>query len=255
MQRYGGTLVHCSRDAEGFIEVVDQFGLRSLHFGNPTLQSRMRLADPAALMVDYTRAMLAPLLFIDSPATVLILGLGGGSLARFMLYHFPRCRVQVVERRAAVVEVAYAYFLLPRDPRLAVYTGDAGDYLRSVAGAYDLILVDLFDAAGPAAALAGEFFARCRQRLAQGGAASINLWQDDPAALHADLLRLREAFPEQVLDLPVAGKNNYVAVAFRDGPVRPPPRLRRRAHALSAALGIEFPRLLSDLQRHNKSLC
>ncbi|MDQ2695423.1 MAG: hypothetical protein M3Z21_08605, partial [Pseudomonadota bacterium] len=105
MQRYGGTLVHCSRDAEGFIEVVDQFGLRSLHFGNPTLQSRMRLADPAALMVDYTRAMLAPLLFIDPPATVLILGLGGGSLARFMLYHFPRCRVQVVERRAAVVEV------------------------------------------------------------------------------------------------------------------------------------------------------
>jgi spermidine synthase len=256
MQRYGGTLIHRSLDADGILEIVDQADLRSLHFGTADLQSRMRLVDATALMLDYTRSMLAPLLFIDNPTSALILGLGGGSLAKFLFHYFPRCRIQVVEKRESVIRLANAYFYLPRDVRMDVYAGDAGAYLCDTAEqTYELILVDLFSAWGPADLLTDErFFTLCRERLTPTGVVSINLWHSHAYDSTDLIATLREIFGGQILELPVPGKYNYIVMGFRRLSVKPSPRLlRSRARALAAELNIEFPRLLRVLRRYNRN--
>src|SRR5512138_3544669 len=91
MQRYDGHLVHRTQDELGPIEVVEDTLYRSLHFGTEPKQSSMLLGDPLALVLSYTRSMTTALLFVPQVRRVLLIGLGGGSLAKFILHHIPGC--------------------------------------------------------------------------------------------------------------------------------------------------------------------
>jgi spermidine synthase len=99
-------LVFSCHDEEGVIEVVDDLDTRALYFGTSARQSAMSPEEPHRLVLSYTRAMLSGLLFTRQPRSALVLGLGGGSLPRFLMHVFPTCRIDVVERRAKVVQVA-----------------------------------------------------------------------------------------------------------------------------------------------------
>ena len=66
---------------------------RSLHFTRGELQSRMDKRQPWSLAVDYTRTMMAFLLLLPEPASIAMIGLGGGSLAKFCYRHLPDCRI------------------------------------------------------------------------------------------------------------------------------------------------------------------
>src|SRR3569832_2435289 len=178
MRKYHGKLVHRSRDADGPLEVVDDGLTRTLHFGNDTRQSTMALADPVHLMLVYSRAMMSCLLFQPAPRRVLQNSHGGGSLAKFLLHYFPRCEVEAVERRDAVVRLAHGYFQLPESPRLRVHVEDARDFLaQDTPHRYDLILLDAYDAEGMAAGSAEQdFLASCRARLVSLGLLVVFLW-------------------------------------------------------------------------------
>ena len=73
--------------------VIEDDGARCLYFTRDFIQSEMRLDDPLALAFAYTRKMTAFLLFLPQPREILMLGLGGGSLARWCLHHLPKARV------------------------------------------------------------------------------------------------------------------------------------------------------------------
>ncbi|MBM3280409.1 MAG: hypothetical protein FJY95_20360 [Candidatus Handelsmanbacteria bacterium] len=255
MAHYAGHLIYTCRDAEGVIEVVDEPTARSLHFGTRARQTTMFLRDPCALALNYTQCLMSALLLVPSPGAALILGLGGGALARFLLRHLPQCQVVAVERRALVIDVARAFFSLPEDPRLRLYLADAADFLRGPASPHDLVLVDLHDPQGMAPLVSRlDFFAQCRRHLAPAGVLAVNLWagsRDDD--LKRIMRHLRLCFDHQILYLPVAGKRNCVALGLS---VLPPslPVLRERAKGLQIALSIDFPHLLSELLRLNPHL-
>ena len=71
------------KKSKSAIAVSDARGVRTLHVGGEAIQSAMRLDDPFALALDYTRCMMAFLLFHPEPREALMIGLGGGSLAKF----------------------------------------------------------------------------------------------------------------------------------------------------------------------------
>ena len=255
MAHYTGQLIYTCSDEEGVIEVVDEPTARSLHFGTRARQTTMFLRDPQALALRYTHCMMSALLFAEAPRRALILGLGGGAMARFLLHYFPQCQVAAVERRSLVIEVARAFFQLPADPRLQLYLSDAAAFLQGPAQTHDLVLVDLHDPGGMAPLVGRpEFFARCRQRLDRGGVLAVNLWagaRED--ALKQIMRNLRLCFDHQVLYLPVAGKRNCVGLGL-SLPPPPLPALQERAAQLQAALGIGFLPLLAELVQRNPHL-
>lgn len=145
---YGGELIHQTHDDFGIIEVVEQQGIiRSLHFGNMTQQSSMLLCNPFFLIHKYAQAMLTPLLWIN-PARVLVLGLGSGSIVKYLYNYHTDIHIDAIELRSRVIDIASEYFLLPGpDNRLNIINESAHDWLKinkNIEMKYDLIIVDMF---------------------------------------------------------------------------------------------------------------
>ena len=95
------------------VAVSDARGVRTLHVGGEAIQSAMRLGEPFSLALDYTRCMMGFLLFHPQPRAALMIGLGGGSLAKFFHRYLRKTRVRVVELDPRIVSAARSQFALP----------------------------------------------------------------------------------------------------------------------------------------------
>lgn len=118
-----------------------------------------------------------------APLRVGILGLGGGSASRLLhLHEGPRQALEVdgVEIDAGLVALAQAPFALDAktQPHLRIASGkDARVFLRHVAKAYEVILLDAYAAQLqiPFHLASREFFELVAARLADGGVLAINI--------------------------------------------------------------------------------
>jgi spermidine synthase len=256
MRKYQGEVIHQSQDQLGVIEVVEDSLSRSLHFGTDARQSNMLLRDPYYLSLSYTRAMCAALLLCEEPQRILLLGLGGGSLAKFLLHHYPLCHIDAVEFRPEVHRVAQQHFVLPEDPRLRVFYDDAGQFVRqhiAEEGGYDLMMTDAFLDHGIAYSVCGiSFFEACRDQLSPEGVLSMNLWSDDRVHANDFIEDMGLSFEQQVLRLPVEGKANVIGIATRQAAAKKQLRhLDDRAKRLEQRTAIEFTSLLRTLRKLN----
>lgn len=234
--------------------VSERFGVRTLHIGSDTVQSAMRLAHPNDLELSYTRSMMAFLLFVPAPRRALLIGLGGGSLAKFLYHRLPSAHVKAVEVSPQVVAIARNYFHVPaNDPRLEIVVADGAEYIAREDAAADAVIVDGYDADAHAEELASKsFYAACRERLNPGGMFVVNLWGGDRN--FATLLkRIEGAFPEGTLCLPAERPGNVIVFGFKDDPG---PfdwkKLAARAERLEDDLGLEYPRFATAFRKMNR---
>ena len=233
------------------VTVSEAGGLRSLHVGGEAIQSAMRIDDPFALALDYTRCMMAFLLFHPRPRDVLMIGLGGGSLAKFVYRRLKRTRVRAIECDARVVQAARSYFALPSDDaRLQVEIGDGAQAL--VPQGCDVLMVDGFEDEAQAPDLASQdFYNAAFLALRDSGVLVINFMDDDPA-FDRRLQWLERAFGGAVLALPALSDPNILVFALRGVPPRMAWRvMRSRAERLERGLGLPFTRYVSALKRMN----
>jgi spermidine synthase len=223
--------------------------VRTLHVGGEAIQSSMRLEDPYALALDYTRCMMAFLLFHPEPREVLMIGLGGGSLAKFFYRHFKKTRLKVVELDERVVAAARDHFALPGD--LEVQVGDGAEALAPEC--CDLLVVDAFEDELHVPRLAsGEFYDGAFLALTEPGALVVNFMDDDPK-FDLTLERLERAFGGAVLALPALYDPNILAFALKGTEPRISwNTLRSRAERLEARLGLPFTRYVSRLRAMNR---
>lgn len=256
MRKYCGKVIHQSHDDDGILEVVESEGVRSLHFGSESRQSCMLVSDPNYLQLSYLRAMMGWNLFQDGFDKALMIGLGGGSLAKYLLYAFPTGRIRAIECRKSVVKIARSHFGLPIDPRLKVIIGDGGNYIQQAAkqpGQYDLLVIDAFDHEGLSESINGEaFFDSCRVILKKQGVMMINLWRTDRDLFEQIEWYLSRSFEEKLLYLPVKKRGNVIVFCFPEQmPQLTGKSLRSRAEAMAACSGIEYPVFLKDLKKYN----
>jgi spermidine synthase len=234
------------------IAVSDARGVRTLHVGGEAIQSAMRLDDPHALALDYTRCMMAFLLVHPEPREALMIGLGGASLPKFFHRYLKATRVRVVELDERVVAAARTHFALPPDDeRLAVEIGDGTQALAPEC--CDLLVVDAFDDELHVPQLAAaHFYDAAFLALREPGALVVNFMDDDPK-FDQYLQRLERAFGGAVLAMPALYDPNLLAFAFRGAPPAIEwETLRRRAEKLEARYGLPFGRYVSKLRGMNR---
>ena len=205
------------------IETSEEGGVRYLHFGSRWIQGAMRIARPWALELEYTRDMMLALLLRPAPRwprSVLLIGLGAGSLPKFLYRNRPRASLTVVEIDAAVVGVAAQFFKLPDDPRrLAIEITDGHEYVAATDRRFDLILVDGYDAKCRVGMLDTlPFYCNCRARLTGQGLLVTN-FLNRHRGLAASLKRMDDAFDARACALPACSSGNIVAVAAAGVPV------------------------------------
>ena len=202
------------------IDIREEAGVRTLHFGSEWIQGAMRIARPWNLELEYTREMMASLLLRDAPRKVLLIGLGAASLTKFLYRHYPLAHLTVVEIEPAVVAAARQFFKLPEDPkRINLIIGDGAEYMLNSSKKFDLILVDGFDENARAGALeALPFYQACRCRLSDDGVMAVNLLTHGRSFKRTSA-NIVEAFEDRALLFPSCESGNVVALAAAGDPI------------------------------------
>ncbi len=247
--------VHKGMTGEESVDVSEMDGVRSLYLGSETVQSAMRVKAPYELELAYSRGMMMFLLFMKQPKDVLMIGLGGGSVAKYIHHFLPEMQTRVVEINPRIIQVARSHFYLPDDDeRLEVIEGDGVVYLQENGNTAELLLLDIFDSQGvPPEMYNQTFFDICEASLRLDGMMAVNLWGSDKN-FDIYLQRIEQSFHDRVLVLRTGRPGNIVVFGFK----RPPrdlrwSTLRERAKTLQENHKIEFLEFVEKLKDENLS--
>ena len=137
-----------------------------------TEQSSMDLLYPARLVFHYERLMALALAMSRQAVNALLLGVGGAAMWRFIRAYVPECAPTLVDSDETVVAIARRWFYLKQ----AVVFDTAQRFLAETNSRFDVIMVDLYDAGGPAES-GDAFWTRCFDALTPGGCLANN-WAD-----------------------------------------------------------------------------
>lgn len=246
-----------AREPDGSPFVFEDAGELSLHFEFSTIQSRMRKDDPDALLLDYTQTAMGFLLFQPEPRDILMIGLGGGSLAKYCHRHLPAAHFTAIEISPDVIALREAFRIPADGPRFQVVCADGADYVRHCEESVDVLVVDGFDAGGqPRPLCSPGFYDDCRAALREGGVLVVNLWKGD-RNFRAYASRISQAFQGNSVVVEAAEGGNRIAFAVkgRRFPLSAS-TLAQRARTLAPRHAVRLPataQKIRDALRHVKA--
>lgn len=244
-----GTLIHAIKSEFSDIRVRENGSVRNLIFVEPSglevRQSSIDLNHPGRLMLGYSKVIFGSFLFKHPQQRVLVVGLGGGAMVRFLNHHFPTTEVDAVEIDPVVVALADEFFGTRPSPTTRIFTEDAIQFLRRDHGKYDAIYMDAFlepgaetDARGiPKKLKTVEFLKSLHRQLTPGGVVAFNIAEHPE--LPRDLETISEAFPT-VLTAKAPQTNNHVVIASPEPAQHPAAARRATGRDLDRALDLGF---------------
>lgn len=232
---------------------TDQHGtLLSLYFDISAIQSQMNVEDPDELVLPYSQLMMGFWLFDAAPRHAALVGLGGGSLVKFIHRYLPGTQLDVAEINPDVIALREQFCVPPDDARLRVHCLDGAVLVRTLPAQLgtplDVLLLDGYSADGiPHALSTPAFFDRCRDALGEHGMLVANLSADEHRA-EAFLQRMRRSL-RNVVTVPSDDGGNRVVFATR-GPALTTPgaALAERAEAIRQHSGLDLRGLVQELQ-------
>lgn len=174
-------LLHSERSLYREVLVYETAGQRCMCFTRNCRIGRQSCIDvrqPERFALNYTRMMLGALYVKPQPRSILIIGLGGGTLPTALAKMLPNAVIDTVEIDPAVVKVAKDYFGFEPGERLRVAELDGRVFVKRAIRQqrrYDLIMLDAFDHEYiPEHLLTQEFLREVKGLMAPGGVLAAN---------------------------------------------------------------------------------
>jgi spermidine synthase len=189
----------------------------ALHFDYTATQSEMRCDAPDELVLGYTRTMMGFLLFNPNPGRIAMIGLGGGSIAKYCYARLPDASIAVAEINPEVIALRDEFCVPRDDERLQVVCQDGADFVRRATKPFDILIVDGYVPAGPAPQLCTQrFYDDCYRKLAPGGVMAVNLVFF--SEVHArSIARIRHSFANAVVVVESEDPGNRIVFATKGG--------------------------------------
>jgi hypothetical protein len=159
------------RDRAGFREMVARAGASEL------IWTRAALRDPSISGWPYIELFHLAAISARVRRRALFIGAGGAVALRQFAKLYPGIALDLVERDAAVIQLAREFYALDAIPALTVHIADGVEFLaRAMPESWDVIIVDAFDAsAARQPLLERPFFASLARALTSGGALGVNV--------------------------------------------------------------------------------
>lgn len=246
-------VIHTEPSQFAPVVVFEEGGFRCMNFNtvdDDGRQSCLNLKAPDKLVFGYTRIMMSALFIYPKPRNILLIGLGGGTLARALGKVLPETVIDTVEIDPAVARVAEQFFGYRQGPTQRLFIEDGRAFIERAhteGRQYDVIMLDAFDVDYiPAHLLTREFLRHVHAILSPNGVLVSNTFSnsamyDRESATYADVFgpffNLRDG--------------NRVIIAAR-GPLPDAALLRRNAEALASTLeplGVDVDDQLSWFSR------
>lgn len=245
-------LLFTKEEAGQTINVWQQEDRRWLEFDDELIQTEINLDRPDYLPESFSRAMLAGVLFTETPKKVLLAGAGGGSTARYFASRFPEVQGESVEISKTIIELAKDYFECPHTGSWHLIEADIRQYVRSTSVSYDLIVLDIaINQQTPDWLLESAFLKHCRSILTEHGHLSINLIVEDGDAFLKSLAVIRQVFDKQTVCLSLAEHRNILVFAYNTMPIYQREDLAVRAEQLRQNWQIEFADFYQQMLKDN----
>jgi spermidine synthase len=195
-------VVYQVRSPFQLVSVVDTpQGFRRLIFdgrldGLDPIQSEMNLSKTHDLVLSYTQAMMAALPLADHQRRILLVGLGGASMQKFLQDLLPETILETVEIDPEVVRIAQKFFGFEPNVDQIIHVGDGRAFIENSKKRYDIIFLDAYGPDSiPYSLATQEFLEAVRDRLEEGGVVCSNLLTRNPRFW--DMVKTyAEVFPE-----------------------------------------------------------
>jgi spermidine synthase len=182
-----------------------------LHFESDYIQSQMVVNEPDFLALAYTRIMMAFEIFTPKPSEIALIGLGGGSIAKWCYRHHPDTKLTVVEINPHVIAVRDMFRIPQVNQRFRILCADGAKFVAKTTSRFDVLLVDCFSTDHlPQELSSQEFYDNCNDCLIDAGLMVVNLC-GKPRNI---LSRIHKSFDGQVL-LSSDGDGNTVVFACK----------------------------------------
>lgn len=224
--------------------------LRLLRVDTQTVQSAMSLHAPYKLILPYMELMMSFLLFQRHPSKMLMLGLGGGDMVRYLHHVLPKTSLQIVESDSAMIHVCQEYFLLPNASNIEIAAHAAEQFMARTRHKYDTLLIDICTHIDitPPLLLDARFYELCHARLRNDGIMVMNLIAENADQFRHVLWEIRQCFERQTLCLTVPGHDNVIIIAFKQKPaLLTQPALLKKAKKLSTDHGLDYSAIVGNL--------
>jgi spermidine synthase len=212
-QRDGGSVEFETKSTFSHIRVRRNGSVRSLIFvrdsGEEAYESQVNLRSPHILRFSYLQHMFTSYLFQQQQSSVMVVGLGGGSMIHFLQKYDPRVSIEAVEIDPVVVELAERYFAVRPKENVRLVVADAFDHLKKTKKKYDTIYMDAFlkpsastdDTGVPLNLRTEAFYKELQALLTAEGSVVFNINPHDQ--MQSDIATIRAAFPQTyVFSLP-----------------------------------------------------
>jgi len=235
IQRQLGQLLALTAEHKPYITsekpyLSESDGILSLNFDGLSVQSEMFIDAPDDLVIGYTRAMMSFLLLDPAPKRIAMIGLGGGSLAKYCYRYLPATEIVVIEINAGVIALRNEFAIPADDARFQVVLGDGAAWVRDTLQAPDVLIVDGFDAQGLPAPLSSQrFYDDCFESLADNGIMAVNLWGGYPNYA-SYVARINNSFDYRTVIVDADDSVNKIVLAVKN-PQFPPALSNIRHHA------------------------
>ena len=239
--------------------LTESDGILSLQFDEWSTQSEMSIDDTDALVIPYTRVIMSFLLLEPSPRHVAMIGLGGGSLAKYCYRHLPGTGITAVEINPDVIALRNEFAIPADDARFCVVLGNGAAWVADTASQSnvqpdvlvpDVLIVDGFDADGLPAQLSSQrFYDDCFAALADNGIMVVNMWKGYP---HYDeyLARISNSFAGNRMIVDAQDGFNHIVLAVKSTAFPPAAStIRHHANLLCESHPLNFQALANMLVR------
>ncbi|MBF0351711.1 MAG: fused MFS/spermidine synthase [SAR324 cluster bacterium] len=242
----GETLLY-QTTADGLtIQVVERNGRRKLRFGNSIIQSAISITNPSRLIIRYICNMMLGMLLRPDARRILHIGLGAGTLPKFIHRHFPQTTQDVVECNAEVADISRRFFGLPQDTRMRVYIAEGSEWIKNTSGQYDLVFLDAYVEDGaPDHLRQQDFLENLSLHVKENGWLVSNVWSGD--GMFEEQAALWNRMFDHVLQAPQTPIGNVILFGARKPAVLNLQRLSRHALILQNRMPLDLKHLLESM--------
>lgn len=250
-------IVHQVRSPFQLVTVVDSpGGFRRLILdgrldGMDPIQSEMDLSKPRDLVLSYTRAMMAALPLAYHQQQILLIGLGGASMQKFLHDLLPEAVLETVEIDPEVLRIARKFFGFEPDSNQIVHVGDGRDFIETAQKRYDIIFLDAYGPDSiPYSLATQEFLEAVQNQLTEGGVVCANLLTGN--LRFWDMVKTYAVvFPElKLINLPGTGNAVLFALSGRTGLTAEVWAEEAAAFEQEHPMGLDLPKLIRRHTEH-----
>jgi spermidine synthase len=236
-------------NAGGAPFIYEDDEVKSFHFTASAIQSSMRKKAPYELELSYTQTMMGFLLLQPEPRSIMIIGLGGGSLSKYCYRHIPDCKITTVEIDEGVISLRDDFKIPSDDERFSIVHAEGAEYITECRNSFDVIMVDGYDARGlPRKLCSNRFYDRCYHAIADQGILVVNLLKSE-SQLNIYRGRLAKAFSKRVLTVKAENDDNYIGFGLKLKRIPRQSDIQNQAVSLQHKYEIDFKTIASQMRR------